>query len=254
MQTLGRTLAYAFDVGNDPVIIGTCADASAIFTNSGAVKIYRGAAIWAMLIINNFFFRGKFSERTDESPVISHEKLAVSVTANYISGFVIGDVIGYAGKDFHRYNVIFCIVGAADYSCVKNRNPLHMVCLTAVFVTFDLPFGFCIKFFRKTGTYRQKVFCAPGVLGPYVKIGSIAEEFGFIKTGVALFKRSNIVDKRRGVLCRNVNASFSGGNVPSDGIPADNSADDYKNDDKSYNNFKKADFVIGRIGIWRWRY
>ena len=50
-------------------------------------------------------------------------------------------------------------------------------------------------------------------------------------------------------MCRNVNASFSGGNVPSDGIPADNSADDYKNDDKSYNNFKKADFVVGRIGI-----
>lgn len=34
MQTLGRTLAYAFDVGNNPVIIGTCANASAIFTNS----------------------------------------------------------------------------------------------------------------------------------------------------------------------------------------------------------------------------
>ena len=92
-----------------------------------------------------------------------------------------------------------------------------------------------------------KIFRGPGVLKSYVKVRNVAKEFGFIESGVALFKRSNVVHHRSGGLCGNVHPSVSSGNVLSDGVLSDDCDNDYNNYYCGDRDFKKAE-ISGRNG------
>jgi len=197
-------LADALNIGNHPAVFAACNNASAIFANSTAVKVDGCTAVGAFFIVNRFVFCCKFAKGADESPAIGHKQFFVSVAADYISGAVIGYVIRDSGNNFYGDYIVLRIFCAADYICGKHRNPLHMVCLSALDISINLAFGSGVKFFCKMCADIRKVTGGPCILETDIKIGNVAEELGFVESGIARLKAGNIVNKRCRTLCGDI--------------------------------------------------
>ena len=223
-----RTLTEALNIGKDPGVVAAGADASAIFTNGGTVKVDGCAAVGTMFVVNVIVLCGEFAECTDKGPAVGHKELFVLITADDVSGAVVGYVVNNSCNKFDGKNIVFAVFGAADDFCAENRNTFDVVGLTSCNISVDLALGFGVKFFGKVGADGSKVFCGPCILHTDVKVGSFAKEFGFVESRVALFKSGNIVNKGCRRLGRNVDSSGGRGRYVS--------VFDHKGKDNNYNN------------------
>ena len=169
-------------------------------------------------------------KRADESPMVGHKDLAVSIAANYVSGTVIGCIVNYSRKSFYRYDIVYFVACAADYLAVQNGNSLDMVGLVILYVILYLSFGFRIKLRGEFISDRSKISVRPGILEPYVEIGSVVEEFFLAEILIPGFELFDIVGERlRGL--RLLDGDGTAGVLIRHSGFAEDSADDYYDDD-----------------------